>query len=165
MIKYVAFVIFITIATIIGFDFFNQNYTITAKIVNTPTPSPTPYVFSEEKLWNLIQDWKYEQDGYKYKEDENLCKFAKSRLNENFYKLDEHNGYLKRHKEIYAHGFIMMGENLASGYITEKITLNSWLSSPKHLKNLQFQYSHSCLKCETTHSFHKNVCVHIFASY
>ena len=97
--------------------------------------------------------------------NKHLCDYATKRLPENINKIS-HDGFNKSASTLYNFGFNKIGENLASEYNTEQQTFTSWLNSPKHLENLEANFTHSCLKCDTSSNLlNKNVCVHIFASF
>lgn len=140
------------ISIVIFFDIQNQK-SITAKI----TPTPTPYVFSENKLWDLIQDWKLENSGYTYSKEEKICKIADLRLGEIMSSFS-HDGFYNHTEELYSYGYDLIGENLAKNFTTEHDFFYSWLRSPSHKENLEEDFKYSCLKCHNTY------CVQIFAN-
>lgn len=122
--------------------------------------------YSQEVLWSHIQNYKSKQGLQPYIEDQKLCEYADTRLEQ--VKSDyEHTGYentaLAFHELT---GFMYSGENLASFiYMSnqepkEENELSRWLASPTHRKNLDNAlYTHSCLRCNQTY------CVQLFAGY
>lgn len=124
-----------------------------------PTPSPQESLISAEKLMSTVNDWRYSQGLQIYKNDERLCELANARAVES--QLDfSHKAFYKRvDSSSVGFGYKDLAENLISGYNDENKALNIWLSSPTHLKNLKYNYSHSCIGCDN------NYCVQIFANF
>lgn len=130
-------------------------------------PQPTPLQeMNEDKLWELVNNWKFENFGYKYQKDEILCKYALVRAKE--VRLDwSHDGFDEVTDQIRAENNMgRIGENLASGYLgifagknPDETALDRWLNSPLHRKNLDENYTHSCIKCKY------NNCVQLFGKY
>lgn len=123
----------------------------------TPTliPAPSPYPFSEDKLWSLVNDWQTSQGWKPYIKDQRLCDLADIRLEETS-KDWSHNGFFAHSKDFVN---INLGENLARDYITEETTLKAWLKSPSHKKNLTSPYTYSCIQCEGDR------CVQLFGNF
>lgn len=118
-------------------------------------PTPTPYIFSQQKLWDLVQNWRSDNGLFPFIKNQKLCDFATKRLSE--IKNDwGHSGYTQNRQN---YGFNFDGENLAKDYFTEEETLNAWLSSASHSANLKRTYVYSCLKCD------RNICAQEFGSY
>lgn len=116
-----------------------------------PTLYPTPYVFSEDRLWDLIQNWKKPP----YEKSEFLCSIASTRLEEvkaNW----SHQGF---EADRFCTGDCYIGENLVKNFSYEPVAFNSWLTSASHRENLDANYTHSCLKCSDS------TCVQIFGYY
>lgn len=152
-IKIFVIAFFLIVSTFVGLGIYAnvRNGDISFRL----SPSPTPYVFSERKLWNLINDWKKTQSSEPYIEDSRLCTLAEKRLEE--VKLDwTHDGFWN-YKEDFIHEGL--AENLGKDYETEEEVFNAWLESPSHRRNLDYSYKYSCLRCEG------NNCVHIFGNF
>lgn len=130
---------------------------MTAFITPTSTkyPTPTQFVFREEKLFKLVQNWKLEEDGYQYIESDFTCSVASIRLEETLQDFSHTNFDANR----FCADDCIISENLARKWLFEESTFESWLDSPTHRANLEANYTHSCLKCEGNH------CVQIFGYY
>lgn len=125
---------------------------------NEPYPVPTIYLFSEDRLYDLVQTWRKENNLSTYIKSEVTCKVASQRLIEvqdNF----SHEGFFENTKNNNYYGYSLIGENLAENWASEEVTLKKWLESPKHLENLKKPFTESCIKCLG------NSCVHIFGVY
>lgn len=105
--------------------------------------SPIPEL-NEQILFELIQDWRINQKLPPYIYSEKLCNFAKLRLKEIEVEFS-HQGYYDHRKEINA---ISLGENLAENQPSEQHTLDMWVASPSHLKNLTTPFVYTCIKTE-----------------
>jgi uncharacterized protein YkwD len=113
--------------------------------VPTITPTPTPFI-EKNSLMVLIQDWRIQNGLKEYKESSLLCKIASLRLEEiktdwshdGFYKMASYCGTMK----------CTLGENLARGFASSKDTLNGWLNSPTHKKNLETKFEYTCLETD-----------------
>lgn len=117
--------------------------------------APTPYVFSQAKLWQIINNWQIKQGWEPYIENDYLCILAKERLEET--RTDwSHKGF---EKYIGTFKYTNLGENLVRDYATEEEAFRAWLTSPPHRKNLTDYYTYSCLRCEG------NRCVQLFLNY
>ncbi len=144
---------------VIGYLFFKVNSVKPAPVVATqvPTIAPTLAPINADDLFQIVNEWRFQNDYPAYKKSEFACSVAEKRLPEvknNW----SHDGfsYEKYCKSCY------LGENLAKGYIDAGTTLHKWLMSPSHKKNLTQDYTHSCIKCDNTH---ENYCVQIFANF
>lgn len=123
-------------------------------------PTPTPYLFTEEGLWRVVNNWKYGNDGYYYEENSVLCKYAEIRVSEiksNF----SHIGFRNLNDKIYKESKLgELGENLSKDFFSfESELLDRWLNSPTHKKNLEYDFTHSCIKCRDGY------CVQLFGKY
>ncbi len=104
---------------------------------------------NSDTLWSLVQDWRVKNNLKSYIKDQRLCEIAKIRVHD----VESDWSHVKfndiEYRTIYfqplAPTAINMGENLARNYASESETLNNWLNSPSHLKNLQASFSHSCI--------------------
>lgn len=134
----------------------NNSYKpISPTITPTDFPTPTPHIFSERKLWQLINEWQTSQGFKPYIEDSRLCTLAKTRIAEiktNW----SHDGFWQ-HKNDFTHNGL--AENLSKDWFTEEDAFQAWLDSPPHRKNLNDYYAYSCLRCED------NICVQEFANF
>lgn len=115
---------------------------------NTPTPTPFSGLDSD-KLWSLVQNWRIKNNLQPYTKDQRLCDIANKRLAEipNDW---SHNGF---YKYIYNYPKnTYFGENLARGYTVEDTTLQDWLFSPEHRKNLNYNFRYSCIETQGTYA-------------
>lgn len=145
----------LTLATFIVTRLYSNRNKIFVKSNSEISISPIPYIFSQSKLWQLINDYQIKNGWQPYIESSNLCNLADKRLIETSTDWS-HNGFY-----IHAKDFdnLNLGENLAKGYGTERLTLESWINSPTHKKNLTDPYRYSCLRCD------KDRCVEIFGNF
>lgn len=158
--KFAAIALYIASILLASYMVFKPKQNITTEIVITPTlqvptdiPTATPYIFSENGLYQLVQDWKLQEHGYTYKPSESLCTIANSRLNE----IDgdwSHEGFYK-----YAREDSVISENLSQNFFAMEDAFQAWLDSPTHRENLEKDYTHSCLTCDG------NRCVQVFGYY
>jgi len=115
--------------------------------------------FSEEKLFDLVQIWRKENNLSTYKKSEVLCGFAESRLGEVLVDFS-HDQFYSSYRNNDWYGYNGLGENLVKGYINEKISLDKWLKSPAHRETLDNTFfTESCIRCSGS------TCVQIFAGY
>lgn len=128
---------------------------ISKQVTTTPIPSPTPFIFSEKKLWSLVNEWRISQNLSSYTEDQRLCNLTEIRLKETSSD-NSHNGFWKHINDFPHNG---LAENLTSDYIFEESSLGGWLNSPPHRKTLEDNYKYSCLKCLGDR------CVQLFANF
>ena len=131
-------------------DLMVKDQKIVNSIAPTDQPTPTPDLINEQALFDLVQRFRVENNLTPYKKSDLLCQIANYRLKEiklNF----SHTGFFSLPHSFCPHG-CSLGENLADkGYnstTNEKKTLNQWLLSPEHAKNLKADYTHSCLKSD-----------------
>lgn len=154
--KIVNILFILVIGAIIFVIFSDTNKPVISKPISPIIiPSPTPLIFSEEKLWSLVNEWKINQGSNPYIKDQRLCNLANVRLEEIRLK-NNHDGFWNHtndfpHKEL--------AENLSSDYIFEDKALIGWLNSPPHRKTLEHDYKYSCLKCLGDR------CVQLFANF
>ncbi len=111
--------------------------------------------FDQYTLWQLINDFRTNNNLRTFTQSPKLCTMAEKRLVET--KTDwSHNGFYNHVNDF---PYTRIGENLVKGYFTEQLTLQAWLKSPLHKKNLTSGFIYSCLRCE------ENRCVQIFANF
>jgi uncharacterized protein YkwD len=124
-----------------------------------PLPTIVPFEADEHKIWLLIQDWRQANGKRQYNENAVLCKYAYQRLEE--VKTDwSHDGFWRVSKSAKAEsGFTNVGENLAHFMFSNQDYLDNWLASPEHKKNLDNNFTESCLRCSTDY------CVQLFGKY
>lgn len=131
----------------------------TQSYIPTNTPSPTPYIFHVKKLYDLVQEWRIQNNLQPYIKSDFLCSIADIRLKETEKQWD--------HSQFIGSRFCTsecsLGENLSRFFKTEQGTIDAWIQSPDHLENLKRDFSHTCLKCDTTSI--SNYCVQIFGYY
>lgn len=107
---------------------------------------------NEDRLWELVNAWKNENDGYMYQPDDLLCGLATRRLKEiknNW----SHDGFT----DVISNNFQGWGENLAKDQSSEQQVLDEWLNSASHSANLKEKFTSTCIRCEDNH------CVQLFA--
>ncbi len=123
-------------------------------------PSPTPYAFSENKLWSLIQNWRKSQGLSPYIKDQRLCAIAKDRVT-NDPPLDDHAGLYRK----YSNYPYVIQENLAE-YQNEQQMFNEWITSPfGHRETLEKPYSYSCIVCIPVKNTDRTYCSQIFSNF
>lgn len=124
-----------------------------------PPVQDTYHELSSAKLWEVVNDWRYREDLPKYQEDPYLCEVAKERaveIEEDF----SHDQFEDSIEERYSSSdFNAFGENLARYFSYEEGVLRSWLDSPPHRKNLEADFTHSCIRVDGP------FIVQIFAKY
>jgi uncharacterized protein YkwD len=131
-----------------------------ASPTSTPKPTPNGYAIptiSAEKLMAIVNNWRQTQGFQTYENDELACSFASKRLTQietNF----SHDPFFN---EVPLHfpPRVYVAENLSKGYDTEQETLDAWLVSTEHRKNLDANYQYSCIRCEFS------FCVQVFTNY
>lgn len=111
--------------------------------------------FSQSKLWDLINEFQINHSDRSYIQTPKVCAFAEKRIVETRTEWS-HAGFYNHLQEF---TYTKLGENIIKGYASEKATLQAWLASPSHRKNLTDAYRFSCLRCEG------NRCVQIFADF
>lgn len=112
----------------------------------------------EEKLWEIIQNWREGEELPLYIKSNELCKISEERANElgSIDMLDNHKGFINR----YSNYPYKISENLSLKYYSEpEHYLNGWLHSPSHAAALHAYYAYSCVSC------YQNVCVQIFSNF
>lgn len=140
-----------------GFIIYTDRKPVKKTVAISPTITPTPRIFSENKLFMLIQQWKQKEDGYTYSIENNLCKFAEERVNE-IQNVNNHKAFYNWKDKQYLSQYNTIAENLANDWIEEDKLLDAWLNSPGHAKNLKDDYTYTCLRCM------KNKCVQLFGN-
>jgi len=109
---------------------------------------------NEQKLFDLIQKYRYENYLPTYNKSDFLCKIANQRLQQ--IKTDfSHAIFVNSH---YCDNCVI-SENLAKSFYDEQVLFTSWLNSPTHAQILKEPYTHSCLKTD------ENNTVQIFGYY
>lgn len=150
-----------------------------AKIFNQSTPQPTnnqqttQLSFDQQLnqfLWQDINQWRLNNNLAVYFIDDNLCQFAKDRLNKlNDQQLSHSDFWLLAQDFFPESNFVSLAENLSSyqGKPAKQISANqlsqqilqAWLDSSDHLNNLKADFSHTCVICQ------HQVCIQVFAGY
>lgn len=113
----------------------------------------TPPQIDEDDLLSAVNTWRSESNFTAYKKSDILCGYATRRVKEiqvNW----SHDGFENMPR---IDSFQILGENLSKDFYTSNKTLNSWLNSPSHKKNLTENFTYTCIRCENNH------CVQIFA--
>lgn len=96
----------------------------TAKMSVVPTPKP----LSAEIIENLVNDYREENGLPRLIHDPELCKLAEVRAEE--IKTDwSHAGFEERWGTF---EYSVFGENLGSGFLTERAFINAWKKSKSH---------------------------------
>lgn len=123
------------------------------KQAGEPFNSVKQFILDKGVLWEIIQNWRVENDLPEYTETEFTCNIADTRLKEvliNF----SHDGFSAKR---FCNSDCGIGENLVQNIGNEAQSLQAWLNSPEHLKNLKANYTHSCLRV------YQDTAVHIFS--
>jgi uncharacterized protein YkwD len=125
----------------------------------------TMFSFSENQeiekseLFTLINEWRKENGYSEYQEHPFACLLAEERLPQ-VTKNWSHNGFLDSVSEIRTKfpetEDSVFGENLAKDSLYEQKTIDAWITSPSHLKNLEYDAPYSCIATDG------NYVVHIF---
>lgn len=146
---------------LLSFVFVKSSNNVTTKITPTITPTPTPHIFSEDKLWSLIQNWRTSQGLQPYIKDQRLCDIAKDRAHDMVLldNQDDHEGFYKKYSNYPS----SLQENTEYTW-DEKIGLDQWLNSPSHKQALEKQYAYSCLACESIGRATAQYCSQIFSN-
>jgi hypothetical protein len=113
---------------------------------------PPPYKLRADVLWETVNDWKVSQKTKPYVLNDSLCEIADKRLRET--SVDwSHNKFYDVTDEIYkkTDEFTGLGENLARNFQTETSVLTGWLNSPGHRRNLEANYTDSCIATDGIH--------------
>lgn len=114
-----------------------------------PTPTPTPILkrkLDGGRLFNLVNDYRTEQDLSSLAWYHPLCDYAKKRSEE--IKTDfSHAGFFTTWEEASAvcPECQKAGENLAEGYLSEEAVLEAWIKSPTHKENLDGPWTWGCV--------------------
>lgn len=101
--------------------------------------------FSKEKLFDLVQRWRYENNLQPYTNSNEVCEIAKLRLQETSTNWS-HEGF--EGKRFCTFDNCEFGENLARGYNNEEQLLTDWLNSASHSANLKADYQYSCIESD-----------------
>lgn len=111
----------------------------------------------QSALLTLVQEWKFNNSGYRYKTNYYLCGLAEERAKEATFDWD-HQGFTDKIEQIYREThFESIGENLSRDGVDEFNTLDNWLNSPSHKATLVDNYTYTCIRCVA------NVCAQEFA--
>ena len=144
-------ILIILIIILFGFQLISINQTLNIRkelqIINKNTTEVEvvkPIELDEDKLWYLVQKWRAENDKMLYIKDEQLCDFARIRL-EDIKVRWSHEGFWEINDSL---SYDTLGENLAREFNTEKETLSGWLKSSLHKENLTERYTYSCIVCD-----------------
>lgn len=106
-----------------------------------------------EILWSLIQTWRIENGLHAYIKNQELCKIAIDRSDDEFDYNNPHKGFIEK----YHKGSYSISENL-TGATSEKDALNRWLNSPLHRQALEKDFRFSCT------ATYKDLAVQIFSN-
>jgi uncharacterized protein YkwD len=108
------------------------------------TPIPTIAPINGQELQESVNNYRIKQELPTLPTDQNLCAYAQIRAEE--IKTDwSHNQFWANH--CVGTGYYACGENLAQGYLTKEQTLEGWVNSPTHLRNIKSNWSATCVKC------------------
>lgn len=100
-----------------------------------------------DRLWNLVQDWRVSQGLNLYRKNDLLCQIAQMRVSEvkNDWSHSQFQEAIDKFLSKYPKKGVIVGENLAAWQYDDKETLDAWLRSPSHKKNLMSDFSDSCI--------------------
>lgn len=132
----------------IGWKSLSQPKTEAQTVVELP-------VLDGEKLFGLVQKYRYDHYLAPFKKSDFLCEIADQRL------VETHKNW--SHEEFKAARFCegcTLGENISKDFYTEEANLQGWLNSTSHKAQIESKFTHSCLKCDKD-----NYCVEIFGYY
>lgn len=136
-------------------------FVVTYIKANTSSNSTPPVVVQkqtsvdEEILFNLVNEWRVNNNLKPLLVSEPLCDFASIRVEEIKKDFSHDKAFVHRKNTG-----INVGENLSAPFTNpnEQKLLNAWLNSPTHKDNIaDDHYIYSCLKCS------ENYCVQIFS--
>ena len=129
----------------LNISFWFLGYNIAKKKFYNP---PKPIIISlkqinEQKLFDLIQKYRYENYLPTYSKSDFLCNIADKRLQQ--IKTDfSHIIFSTSH---YCDNCVI-SENLAKDFHDEQVLFTAWLNSPTHAQILKVPYTYSCLKTD-----------------
>jgi len=132
-------------------------YVTPAQKPKAEEPQPTPQEFSEDLLWNDVQNWRTSQNLPQYIKNDELCEVAADRADDG---LDYHKGFMEKYNNFK----YVMQENDVYGNSgptpggSSLLLLQSWLNSPPHHATLLKPWKYSCIKC-----FHYD-CAQVFSN-
>jgi uncharacterized protein YkwD len=123
-------------------------------------PTPTPVVLNQSKLFDLVQEFREENDLPPYTESKISCQLADERIKDILTDFS-HDGFYQRIAlpPYSTYSYTFYRENLAKDYSSEKKTLDGWLKSASHSASLYADMPYSCLRCQGT------MCVHIMSTH
>lgn len=140
----------VVITTIVLIAFLSFKFLSSSKgsVSSVPPISPTPteliHRVDQDVLFNLIQQWRMENNLQTYVKSDLLCKIAEIRVRE-IYSDFSHNG-LKGKAAKYCPNTCLLSENIAENIITgEADVLRAWLNSSPHAAALKQDFKYSCL--------------------
>lgn len=114
---------------------------------------------NEDELWTEVNNWRKLRNYSVYKKNDNLCRFTDIRLSETINDWN-HNGFSNVADAITKEtGLTLIAENIQKDESDPHKALFYWLQSESHRKNLEANFTDSCIKCRN------NYCVQLFASY
>lgn len=113
----------------------------------TPTPTELIHRVDQDVLFNLVQQWRMENNLQTYVKSDLLCKIAEIRVRE-IYSDFSHRG-LKGKAAKYCPNSCLLSENIAENIVTgEADVLKAWLNSPPHAAALRQDFKYSCLRSD-----------------
>lgn len=143
-----------------------------AKPQLAPTSTPEPPIdltaSLSADLMARVNQWRLASSLEAYFWDADLCNFADLRLSQIQNAVLSHSAFYEQAQDVFPDsGFASLAENLASfssldkenlELVSEEILL-SWLASRSHQQNLEDDFSHSCLRCNS------QICIQVFGRY
>lgn len=108
------------------------------------TPKPTQ-PWSDEKLFNLVNDYRVENNESVLDTDPRLCASARERIQQlsTSYEHDNYGSVIEKH---IGRKYGKIGENLNNGLVYEEEILYSWIGSVGHNKSLlDSSWTHMCI--------------------
>lgn len=121
----------------VGFWVWRSIISITQPVSALPDNTST---FSTQKLWNMIQTYRRDNNLQEFEADEGLCAIATDRADDG---PDEHKGFLEKYASKYPY---VISENMV-GAPYEEAALKQWTDSASHSAALRGNYRYSCLSC------------------
>ena len=129
--------------------FSTPKVTQAVNLVSTPKIPTYPNQYELEILSSV---YRTENNLNALKHDEFLCGIADKRAIE-IQKDWSHDGFAKYKGENRPSGYVVIGENLATGQKDSKTVMDEWKLSPSHNENLlRPQYKSTCVRCSSSYS-------------
>ena len=162
-------IIFLIISFVLILKFYNSIQLETDKniagilkpvVISSPPPTISPNVVAL-KINDATKSFRLTNGLSDLKENLLACDFAEKRLGQ-MHTSFSHDLFYKQTDNILAttDGLQLIGENLYSGPVVDSnYIFNLWIKSPAHRDNLQKEYTHDCVRCDT------EFCVHIFLKF